>query len=103
MRHSDEQRQKISEALTQERSLATIEEDQPSEKTTNVTSMEPKPCFPCCSVFPDLTEFDQSCWNKRQRNFYLIRVQFKKLVESKWFDNGILVLILASSTVLVSI
>lgn len=62
------------------------------------TAGEPMACFPCCPFTTTMS----GCCGKRQKHFFKIRIAFKKLVEHKWFDNGILILIIASSSVLVS-
>ncbi|XP_057305572.1 sodium channel protein 1 brain-like isoform X3 [Hydractinia symbiolongicarpus] len=52
------------------------------------------PSLPCCFFGDEKTKFKNETWTK-------FRMQIKTLIENKWFENGILVLIAASSLILV--
>ena len=69
-----------------------------NNKKDATSTGEPEACFPCCRFTTPLS----GCCGKRHRPLLKMRIAFKKLVENKWFDNGILFLIVASSSVLVS-
>lgn len=109
MRHNDDERKRITLALAEENrqrnstSLHPIKED-PSNtnEEKDEESIDPKPCFPCIPCLPNLSDPRPGCWGKRQKEFLKVRIVFRKIVENKWFDNGILILIVASSSVLVS-
>ena len=106
MRHSEAERERISETIIKDRvinNLENIDENSVAPNTNNNESDQPKPCFPCCLAYPDISDASHGFWSKRRKDFFLVRIKMKKLIENKWFDNGILVLILASSTVLVSL
>ena len=70
-----------------------------NNKKDTASTGEPEACFPCCRFTTPLS----GCCGKRHKPLLKMRIAFKKLVENKWFDNGILFLIVASSSVLVSI
>ena len=105
MRHNDDERRRITQAIAQEKSktLQPIKEDTSNNnQKETVSADDPQPCFPCCSLAASLPRSNSGCCGKREKEFLKIRIVFRKIVENKWFDNGILVLIIASSSVLVS-
>ena len=75
---------------------------QTDEGETKLEQDEPEPCYPCCSIFGPVDETKSSCLSKTCKNWMNLRLKVKKIVDHKFFENSILVLILASSTVLVS-
>ena len=104
MRHNDEERRRITQAIAEENQINTLQpgnEDSSNNNKKDTRSVgEPDPCFPCCTFASPIPT--SGCCGKRQKEFLKIRIAFRKLVENKWFDNGILILIIASSSVLVS-
>ncbi|XP_065060331.1 sodium channel protein 1 brain-like isoform X2 [Rhopilema esculentum] len=104
VRHNDDERRRITQAIAQEKSktLQPIKEDTSNNnQKETVSADDPQPCFPCCSLAASLPWSNSGCCGKREKEFLKIRIVFRKIVENKWFDNGILVLIIASSSVLV--
>ena len=76
---------------------------QTDERETKLEQDEPEPCYPCCSIFGPVDENKSSCLSKTCKNWMNLRSTVKKIADHKFFENSILVLILASSTVLVSL
>eukprot|EP00794_Sanderia_malayensis_P009765 gene9765-10764_t len=100
IRHCDSEKEKITKCIVANK-LEVVEEEVTRPNSEKNSSYQPKPCLPFCCPYSDGQNLGQTFWSRRSKDILLLRTIVKKFVDNKWFDNGILLLILASSIVLV--